>query len=218
MTGINKKLLILNILVLAGIAAAFFVLYLNIEELAFVRKKTENNAKEIESIKFDIREIRRRNTSDRQNDTSGSNNMASLKKKLSEMKDDMQRLKLDSNKEEFSEYKKREEKIWEVHAQVTKQQWSNQLMMQLQTQKFVEDEIDEVLQNYDVMLDDMKELLMKWYRDEIADEDISNYSTELVKQFHENNSAPLGDQKASIVLGIVFPDPFFRKSLFESEK
>jgi hypothetical protein len=218
MIAANKKLLTLYIFIIFSLLITGYFSYSNSEELSSLKKKTALNAKEIESLKLDIADLKQKVTLSRNNGFVKNNEMDFLKNSLTGMKNEVSRLRTAQKTEELAEYKKREENIWDTHAENTKKYWSGELLSKLKEQQFAENEIDEVLYNYNLMLDSMKDSLMKWYRDEITDDEISTFSKETSKQFYENNSSSIGEQKASIVLGIVFPDPFFRKDLFENTK
>ncbi|HSW59752.1 MAG TPA: hypothetical protein VLJ60_03080, partial [bacterium] len=96
-------------------------------------------------------------------------------------------------------------------------QWSENLKGRLVEQGFSEEEIDGVLDNYGDMIDKMKGSVLSWYREEISNDEINKVSTLHAKDFYESASSSIGEQKASIVLAIIFPDPVFRKTLFDVE-
>ena len=218
MTAANKKLLTLNIFTIFTLLITGYFSYSNSEELSSLKKKTALNAKEIESLKLDIADLKQKVMTSGKNGGVKNNEMDFLKNSLTGMKNEVSRLRTAQKTEELAEYKKREENIWDTHAENTKKYWSGELSLKLQEQKFAENEVEEVLYNYNLMLDNMKDSIMKWYRDEMTDDEITTFSKEVSIQFYENNSSSIGEQKASIVLGIVFPDPFFRKNLFENTK
>jgi hypothetical protein len=217
MKGISKKTVWQTAVFIFFIVIAGTVLYFQQKEISLLRKKTEINAKEIEALKIDLNtnkegqlyrsgELPQKNT-----------DLLFLQRKMTEMKKEVERMKKDNDSEALNEYKKKEEQSWDEHTENVKKLWSGNLKEKLIKQNFNEEEVEEVLYNYSDMIDKMKVYSLSWYREEMSDEEINKVSVQYAKDFYDNASSSIGEQKASIVLGIVFPDPSFRKSLFSVE-
>ena len=153
MTAANKKLLTLNIFTIFTLLITGYFSYSNSEELSSLKKKTALNAKEIESLKLDIADLKQKVMTSGKNGGVKNNEMDFLKNSLTGMKNEVSRLRTAQKTEELAEYKKREENIWDTHAENTKKYWSGELSLKLQEQKFAENEVEEVLYNYNLMLD-----------------------------------------------------------------
>lgn len=193
------------------------VLYFQNNEISLLRKKTEMNAKEIESLRIDMN-TKKEDQLYRSGELPQKNtDLLFLQRKMTEMKKEVARMKKNNDSEALNEYKKKEEKSWDEHTENVKKLWSGNLKEKLIEQNFNEEEVAEVLYNYSDMIDKMKVYSLSWYREEMSDEEINKVSVQYAKDFYDNASSSIGEQKASIVLGIVFPDPSFRKSLFDVE-
>ena len=217
MKGTSKKSVWQIAVLIFFFAVTGMVLYFQQKEISLLRKKTEINAKEIEVLRIDIN-TKKENVSHESDKQSAKNtDLFFLQRKMTEMKKEIERMKKNNDSDALNEYREKEEQTWDEHTENVKKLWSGNLKQKLIEQKFNDDEIAEVLHNYSDMIDKMKAYSLSWYREEISNEELNNVSVQYAKDFYESSSSLFGEQKASLVLGVVFPDPFFRKSLFDVE-
>lgn len=197
----------------------FFFQYSNFKNFSFLKKKTETFAKELEVMKMDLEMIKKnRDQIFEPNGKSNNSDMRFLNRKLSEMKSEIVRLKDKNDVAGLTEYKEREERIWKEYAEDVIKTWSTDLNNKLNEKGFSDEESEDVLIKYEDMLEKTKDMQLKWYRGDISDDEINSFPAKIAKDFYKEISNDVGEQKASIVLGVIFPDASFRKSLFEKEE
>ncbi len=217
MKEISKKTVWQTAVFIFFIVVTGTVMYSQNRELSLLRKKTEINAKEIEALKIDLNTKKEGQLSGSGELPQQNTDLFFLQRKMTEMKKEIERMRKNNDSEALNEYKEREEKTWEGHTENVKKIWSLNLKERLMEQKFNDEEITDVLYNYSDMIDKMKAYSLSWYREEMSDDELNKISVQYAKDFYENASSSIGEQKASIVLAIIFPDPAFRKTLFDVE-
>jgi hypothetical protein len=217
MKEISKKTVWQTAVFIFFIVVTGTVMYSQNRELSLLRKKTEINAKEIEALKIDLNTKKEGQLSGSGELPQQNTDLFFLQRKMTEMKKEIERMRKNNDSEALNEYKEREEKTWEGHTENVKKIWSLNLKERLMEQKFNDEEITDVLYNYSDMIDKMKAYSLSWYREEMSDDELNKISVQYAKDFYENASSSVGEQKASIVLAIIFPDPAFRKTLFDVE-
>jgi len=217
MKGINKKTVWQTAVFIFFIVVVGMSMCSQQKEISLLRKKTEINAKDIEALKIDLNTRKESGTHGSDEPTRNNTDLLFLQRKMAEMKKEIEKFRKSNDSQALNEYREKEEKLWNDRTENTKMQWSENLKGRLVEQGFSEEEIDAVLDNYVDMLDKMKGSVLSWYREEISNDEINKVSTLCAKDFYESASSSIGEQKASIVLAIIFPDHAFRKTLFDVE-
>jgi hypothetical protein len=219
MERINLKLKFLLVLTVLAFSLNLVLLLNSNKETERIDRKVVRIAQEIDRLKFEISNINSRSGTNSESVESSSFNgsiMTMLQSRLSEMKKEIESLKNRSGESPaLSEYREREERLWREHAEKVKEAWTANLVQSLSATGFNEVETEMITEDYNIMLDKIKEEQIRWYHGEVATDDLTRASEEYSKELFNNLSYSIGDQKASIVLGIIFPDPMVRKKILE---
>jgi len=219
MISLNNKIIVLISAVALITLINSYLLYNNSEELEKTKKSAEINAKEMESLKMDVALLLKSEKNSVKNSPDAYNNsyLTELRDKMLKMKEQIRNLKKNDDKTAANKYIEREERVWKDHTDKVKEDWTTKLSIKLNEQKFEQAETEDVLYNYRIMLDKMSVTLLEYYREEIDENEFNSTPKVLARDFFYDTAHSIGEQKASIVLGIIFPDDNFRKQLFSNE-
>ena len=209
----EKKAIVLLIIFFSGVVA-FEVFYNNYTE-SKLEKKIEDVARQVELIKIDLESIQVKVPAFKEKiDGVSFNNLLSLQKKFAKMKEQIEILSKKNETAVVTEVREKEERLLREHAKTIKKAWISYLDQKLSGFGFEQDERDIVLADYQRMLDGINEEQFKWYRGDVSSEELAESINGLGKDLFDDMSETVGEQKASVILGVIFPDPMVRKSFF----
>jgi len=133
--------------------------------------------------------------------------------KFKAMKDEIQRLKNDA----VPKNRDKEDQIWDYTLENVKSFVDIELTKKLASFGFQPEETEVCVNEYKKSLETSKDILLQWYRNEINDDEYEEKALETSREFYKNLSAAVGENKASITLSVVLPDPNFRRKMFEEK-
>ena len=211
----NKKILMLLISDIVIFAAFAFIIYQDNLELERLKTISENYAKENESLKIDLELLRKRLlTAENGQKTTQSKDLAMLQQqKFNAMKEEIQRLKSENRYDN----KEREDQVWDIALENTKFFVDIELSKRLASFGFKPEETEICVTEYKNTLEKSKETLLQWYRNEITDTDYMEKVLDISREFYKNMAESVGENKASITISVVLPDPNFRRMMFEGK-
>jgi hypothetical protein len=145
-------------------------------------------------------------------------NSVLLQNKLNQMRAEIESLRKSGNSKSLEDYKKEKNKFLIGYADEVKKKWTEFLHNALVEKGIEPDDIEMIKYDYNVMLNKIRDEQFRWYEGDSSEEELNETVKGYAKDFFSDMSKSVGDRKASITLGIVFPDQLYRKSLFEDEK
>lgn len=212
----EKKAIVLLIIFFTGVVV-FEVFYNNYTE-GKLEKKIEKLARQVELIKVDVDSLKVKTPSSEEKTNGVSfNNLLSLQKKFAKMKEQIEKLSKKNETALVTEVREKEERLLRQHAEKVKKAWISYLDQKLVWLEFEQGEKDIVLADYQRMLDGINEEQFKWYRGEMSSEELAESINSLGKDLFVEMSETVGEQKASIILGVIFPDPVTREAFFKEK-
>ncbi len=215
-TDIKHK--VVTVIIIAGLLLNFVLLVSSRNNAQRLETKVIQIAQDLDRLKFDFKSLDQRRVGTESQSGGGSSYdgslMIMLQNRLSEMKKEIENLKKKSGESPaLSEYREREERLWREHAEKVKEAWTANLLQSLNATGFDPVEKELITEDYNIMLDKIKEEQIRWYHGDLSTEELTEASQYYSKEFFDNMSHSIGKQKASIVLGIIFPDPMVRKKI-----
>lgn len=182
-------------------------------------KKLVNLAKDIEELKLEIKDLKKASAfvSDGGSEDYASNSII-LQKKLNQMRTELEFLRKSGDSKSLENYKKEKNKFLMDKADQVKKSWTEFLHNALVEKGVESDAVEMIKYDYNVMLDKIRDEQFKWYEGDSSEEELYETVKGFAKEFYADMSKSVGERKASIALGIVFPDQQYRKSLFEENK
>ena len=211
----NKKVLILLITDIVMISAFGFIIYQDNLEMERLKSLSETYAKENESLKIDIEMLRKKMTalenSRKSSETSDFAKQQHLQFKA--MKDEIQRLKSENRPDN----RERENQVWNSALEDIKVFVDIELTKRLASFGFKPEEVKSCVTEYKEVLERSKDLLLQWYRNDISDAEYEDRILDISREFYKDLSESVGENKASITISVVLPDPNFRKRMFEEK-
>lgn len=219
MNDLSKKNALLIIFLTAVSLISIVLSLYAIGSINGSEKKRINLAKDIEELKLEIKELKKSAASIPGNgrEEQASNSIV-LQKKLNQMRAEIESLRKSGNSKSLEDYKKEKNKFLMGYADEVKKKWTEFLHNALVEKGIEPDDIEMIKYDYNVMLNKIRDEQFRWYEGDSTEEDLNETVKSYVKEFYEDMSKSVGDRKASITLGIVFPDQVYRKSLFEENK
>lgn len=219
MINMSKKSVIIILILIAISTVSLVISLVSLNAVTVAQKKLINFAKEIEELKLELRELKRTDVSGpvAQNGNDNTDNTL-LQKKLNQMRSEIDSLRKSGGTKALEDYKKEKNKFWMDYATEVKKSWTEYLQNSLIEKGVEPDDIEVIKYDYNVMLDKIRDEQLRWYDGDSSVEDLNDTVKGYAKEFYEDLSKSVGDRKASITLGIVFPDQLYRKSLFEDNK
>ena len=212
----EKKAITLLMIFFLGVLTVG-VFYNNYTE-SKLEKKIENIARQVELIKVDIESIKVKAPAFKEKINGVSfNNLLSLQTKLSKMKEQIEKLSKKSEKGVITEVREKEERLLRQQAQRVKKAWGAYLDQKLVGLGFEQGDRDIVLADYQRMLNGINEEQFKWYRGDMSSEELAESVNGFGKDLFDDMSETVGEQKASIILGVIFPDPATREAFFKEK-
>jgi len=212
----NTKVLVLIVVALI-IVVAGGIFYTGFSQNRMERK-IESLAKQMELLKIEFEDIK--TNSPKMTDKSGSgsfNNLLVFQKKLAQMKEQINKLSKSKERTPLNDYKKKEERLLRDHANTINKAWCAHLDQRLAGASFSEEEREVVVADYRSMLASINDEQFKWYSGEMSPEELQESTRVLGRELYDEMSETIGENKASIALGIIFPDPVVRKSFFKDD-
>ena len=211
----NKKILMLMITDIVMIAAFTFIIYQDNMELERLKNISETYAKENESLKIDLEMLKKKLIAAETRQYGGrSNDFAQHQDlKFRAMKDEIARLKSENRPDN----REKENQIWDYTLEEFKNFFDIELTKKLASFGFQPEETEACVTEYKKVLDESKDILLQWYRNEITDADFEEKVLDVSREFYKNLSSAVGENKASITIGVVLPDPNFRRKMFEGK-
>lgn len=211
----DKKVIALMVVFIAGVFISG-LLYDRYQDEK-LEKKIEAIAKDVELIKVDIEALKKvpLKVANSSGKNSGFNDFLSIQKKLSDMKQQISELSKSKAKKTLGDYKAKEERLLREHANNVSKAWSAYLDQRLAASGFSTEDREIIVADYRRMLSSINDEQYKWYNGEMSSEELSVATKVLGRDLYESMVETVGDKKASVALGIIFPDPVIRKSLFE---
>ena len=210
-SGKNMKLIVF----LA--AVSFISILLSLYALISINnseKKLINLARNIEELKLEIKDFKKAAVSDGDSEDHALNSIV-LQKKLNQMRAELDFLRKTGDSKSLENYKKEKNKFLMDKANEVKKSWTEFLHNALVEKGIEPDDIEMIKYDYNVMLDKIRDEQFKWYEGDSTEEELYETVKGYAKEFYADMSKSVGERKASITLGIVFPDQQYRKSLFE---
>lgn len=181
-------------------------------------KKMKNVIHELEELKFEMEDLKKlKNSGSNHGELNGSTDMFYLQNKLNKMRSELEILRKNKNSKLLEEYKAEKNKFWMEYADGVKKSWTAFFQQRLEEKGIEQDDIESIKSDYNNMLDKIRDEQLRWYEGDSTIEDLNNSTKKYVKEFYEDMSNSVGEQKASIALAIAYPDQMFRKSLFDEE-
>ena len=211
----DKKVVVLMVFLMTSILVSG-ILFNNYTE-GKLERKIESIAKQIELLKVDIEGLKVKSPVVSDTKNIGFNDLLSLQKKLADMKAQIENISKRKETVAVNEYKKKEERLLREHAGNVNKAWSMHLDQKLVGLGFEDGEREIVLADYQKMLENINDEQFKWYNGEITAEELTESTRVLGKELFDEMSETVGEQKASIALGVIFPDSKMRESFFKNE-
>lgn len=211
----NKKMLMLLISDIVIIAAFGFIIYQDNKELERLKSVSETYAKENESLKIDLELMRKRLlTAENSRKNAQSKDFALLQQqKFNAMKEEIQRLKAENKPDN----KEREDQVWDLALENVKFFVDIELSKRLASFGFKPEETEVCVTEYKNTLEKSKETLLQWYRNEMTDTEYMEKVLDISREFYKDMADAIGENKASITISLVLPDPNFRRMMFEGK-
>lgn len=211
----NKKILILIVTDIVMIAAFSFIIYQDNLELERLKSISETYAKENESLKIDLELLKKKLIAAETRQYGGrSNDFAQQQDlKFQAMRDEIARLKSENRPDN----REKEDQIWDYTLENVKTFIDIELTKKLASFGFEPEETATCVTEYKNTLEKSKDVLLQWYRNEITDTEYQDEIMRMSREFYDTLSASVGENKASITIGVVLPDPNFRKKMFEGK-
>ncbi len=211
----NKKMLMLLISDIVIIAAFGFIIYQDNKELERLKSVSETYAKENESLKIDLELMRKRLlTAENSQKNAQSKDFALLQQqKFNAMKEEIQRLKAENKPDN----KEREDQVWDLALENVKFFVDIELSKRLASFGFKPEETEVCVTEYKNTLEKSKETLLQWYRNEMTDTEYMEKVLDISREFYKDMADAIGENKASITISLVLPDPNFRRMMFEGK-
>ncbi|HNW82124.1 MAG TPA: hypothetical protein PKG52_04455 [bacterium] len=210
--------IIIMVLIICS-AVSLVMSLINYKSKEISEKKLIAAAKEIEELKLDVAELKRltgsRSVAENRNDNT---NISLLQDKLNKMRSELGTLRKQGGSKALEEYKKERNKFLMDYANEVKKSWTEFLHKALVEKGMDPDDIEMIKYDYNVMLDKIRDEQFRLYEGDSTEEELNETVKGYAKDFFTDMSKSVGDRKASITLGIVFPDQLYRKSLFEDDK
>jgi len=212
----EKKAIVLLIIFLLGVVT-FEFFYSNYTE-GKLEKKIENLARQVELIEIDIESLKAKvPASKEKTNGSGFNDLLSLQTKLTQMKAQMKKLSKRKETVAVNEYRKNEERLLRAYAGDVNKAWSMHLDQKLVGLGFEDSEREIVLADYQKMLENINDEQFRWTNGDMSSEELAESINGLGKDLFVDMSETVGEQKASIILGVIFPDPVTREAFFKEK-
>ncbi|HDT11453.1 MAG TPA: hypothetical protein ENN58_01805 [bacterium] len=208
MSRIDIKIKFAIAIIIILLAANIKFTLSNQNDLKRMETKTERLAQDLDKIRIEVSSL----YSGKEN-LSGSgvvsqrdvSIMINLQNRLVEMKKEIETLKKKNGESSaLTEYREREERLWRSNAEKVKEAWTANLSQNLAAAGFSEVEREMVTEDYTIVLDKMRDEQLRWYKEEITSDELNDISKILSREFFDNMSYSIGEQKASIVMGILF--------------
>lgn len=211
----SKKILMLLISDIVIIAAFGFIIYQDNMELERLKSVSETYAKENESLKIDLELMRKRLlTAENSQKNAPSKDFALLQQqKFNAMKEEIQRLKAENKPDN----KEREDQVWDLALENVKFFVDIELSKRLASFGFKPEETEVCVTEYKNSLEKSKDVLLQWYRNEMTDTEYMEKVLDISREFYKNMADSIGENKASITISLVLPDPNFRRMMFEGK-
>jgi len=210
----NKTVLILLISDIVIFAAFAFIIYQDNLELERLKSISETYAKENESLKIDLEMLRKKLiVSENRSQVQPDDFARQQNQKFQAMREEIRRLKAES----VPKNQEKEEQIWNFTLESIKNFVDIELTKKLASFGFQPEETEVCVNEYKKSLETSKDILLQWYRNEINDDEYEEKALETSREFYKNLSAAVGENKASITLSVVLPDPNFRRKMFEEK-
>lgn len=211
----NKKVLMLLISDIVIFVAFAFIIYQDNLELERLKSLSETYAKENESLKIDLEMLRRKlMVAENIQKTARPNDFAvQQQQKFQAMREEIQRLK----NEAAPKNREKEDQIWDITLENVKTFIDIELTKRLASFGFKPEETEICVTEYKNSLEQSKDVLLQWYRNEISDDEYKDEVMKISREFYDNLSASVGENLASITLSVVLPDYEFRKKMFEEK-
>ena len=210
----NKTVLMLLISDIVIFAAFAFIIYQDNLELERLKSISETYAKENESLKIDLEMLRKKLiVSENRSQVQPDDFARQQNQKFQAMREEIRRLKAES----VPKNQEKEEQIWNFTLESIKNFVDIELTKKLASFGFQPEETEVCVNEYKKSLETSKDILLQWYRNEINDDEYEEKALETSREFYKNLSAAVGENKASITLSVVLPDPNFRRKMFEEK-
>lgn len=210
----KSRMIITFLIVISLIFAA--ISWYAVSSMNNSEKKLVNLAKEIEELKLEIKEIKR--SGSEVNGEGLASGAVVLQKKLNKMREEIDTLKKNGGAKALEDYKKEKHEFWMDYAEEVKRSWTSFLQNALVEKGIPAEDIELIKYDYNVMLDKIRDEQLRWYDSDAPVDELNETVKGYAREFFDDMSENVGERKASITLGIVFPDQLYRKSLFEEEK
>lgn len=210
----KSRMIITFLIVISLIFAA--ISWYAVSSMNNSEKKLVYLAKEIEELKLEIKEIKR--SGSEVNGEGLASGAVVLQKKLNKMREEIDTLKKNGGTKALEDYKKEKHEFWMDYAEEVKRSWTGFLQNALVDKGIPAEDIELIKYDYNVMLDKIRDEQLRWYDSDAPVDELNETVKGYAREFFDDMSENVGERKASITLGIVFPDQLYRKSLFEEEK
>ena len=210
----NKISLVLSIAIVILIAVFSTVLYKNASEIEKLKAAGTICAKENESLKIDTEMLKKRlaQMSEKNGAATKTYGFSEIQKgQIKAMKGEIERLKA----EKKVDNREREEEVWDLLLTSVQDFVNVEMTKKLASLGFQSDETSACVTEYQNALAKTKDLMLQWYRNEISSEEYDEKFLNLTREFYKNMSNSIGENKASIAISIIIPDPEYRKKMFE---
>lgn len=219
MNKTDQKIKILFVMIAVILAVNIKIAVSYYKDVEKIENKTEWLAQELDKLSLEVSNLYSGKESSSGSDTVSQKDvvlMMRLQNRLKEMKKEIDDLKNKNGENPaLSEYREKEERLWKSRADKVKEVWTANLDQNLAASGFSDTEREMITEDYAFMLDKMRDEQLRWYNGEITSEDLNDISQNLSREFFDNMSYSVGEQKALTVMGILFPDPVVRKNLLE---
>ncbi|MBP5406762.1 hypothetical protein J6Z19_06405 [bacterium] len=212
----NKITIVLVALLLATSVAFVIVTQNKSNEIALLKEQIQKYAKENESLKIDTEILKKRlsEISDKNTNAAKTYDFSNLQQnQIKAMKNEIERLK----SEKRPDNREREDEVWNLLLTTVQDVMDVELSKTLTNLGFKPDETASCVEEYQDTLAKMKDYMLQWYRNEISGEEYDEKFLNLTREFYKNMSNSIGENKASIALSAIIPDPEYRKKMFEEK-
>lgn len=214
----GKSRIIIIFLIVMSLISVVLSLYA-VNSMNNSEKKLVKLAKDIEEIRLEIKDIKKGISAGsglvEEGHASGA---VVLQRKLNKMREEIDTLKKNGGAKALEDYKKEKHKFWMDYAEEVKRSWTTFLQNSLVEKGIPSEDIELIKYDYNIMLDKIRDEQLRWYDSDAPVDQLNEAVKGYAREFFDDMSENVGERKASITLGIVFPDQLYRKSLFEEDR
>jgi len=212
----NKLSIFLSVAIVLMTVFFAAVLYNNFNEIDRLKAASAICAKENESLKIDNEMLKKRlsQISDKNSPATKARSFSEIQQsQINAMRREIERLKA----EKKIDNREREEEVWDLLLTTVQDFVDVELTKQLNNLGFKSEETAACVEEYQDALAKTKDLMLQWYRNEISGEEYDEKVLVVARDFYKEMSTSVGEQKASAVMSIIFPDYELRKKIFDEK-